>query len=42
MSEAVRNGKLTIPIVRKLPLKDAAMGHAAIEGGLSGKVLLLA
>jgi NADPH:quinone reductase-like Zn-dependent oxidoreductase len=42
MSEAVRSGKLTIPINRKLPLQEAAAGHAAIESGLGGKVLLLA
>jgi NADPH:quinone reductase-like Zn-dependent oxidoreductase len=40
-SEAVRSGKFTIPIARKLALKDAATGHAAIEAGLGGKVLLL-
>jgi NADPH:quinone reductase-like Zn-dependent oxidoreductase len=41
-SEAVRAGKFTIPIARKFALRDAAAGHAAIEAGLSGKVLLLA
>jgi NADPH:quinone reductase-like Zn-dependent oxidoreductase len=42
MAEAVLNGKLTIPIARRFPLKDAAAAHAAIESGLHGKVLLLA
>ena len=42
MGEAVRDGKLTIPISRKLPLKEAAAAHAAIEAGLGGKVVLLA
>jgi NADPH:quinone reductase-like Zn-dependent oxidoreductase len=42
MSEGILSGKLRIPISRKLPLKEAAAGHAAIEGGLGGKVLLLA
>ena len=41
MAEAVSAGKLVIPIERKLPLKDAAAGHAAVEKGVGGKVLLL-
>jgi len=42
MGQAVRNGKFTVPVSRKLPLKEAAAGHAAIESGLGGKVLLTA
>jgi NADPH:quinone reductase-like Zn-dependent oxidoreductase len=41
MAQAVDAGKLVIPIERKLPLKDAAAGHAAVEKGVDGKVLLL-
>ena len=41
MAQAVSAGKLVIPIDRKLPLKDAAAGHAAVEKGVNGKVLLL-
>ena len=41
MAQAVAAGKLIIPIERKLPLKDAAAGHAAVEKGGNGKVLLL-
>jgi NADPH:quinone reductase-like Zn-dependent oxidoreductase len=41
MAEAVSAGKLVIPIERKLPLKDAAAAHAAVEKGVNGKVLLL-
>jgi NADPH:quinone reductase-like Zn-dependent oxidoreductase len=41
MAEAVRAGKLSIPIERKLPLKGAAAGHAAVEKSGSGKVLLV-
>ena len=41
MAQAVRAGKLSIPIERKLALKDAAAGHAAVEKGANGKVLLL-
>ena len=41
MAQAVGAGKLVIPIERKLPLKDAAAGHAAVEKGVGGKVLLL-
>ena len=40
MAEAVRDGKLVIPISRKLPLGDAAERQAAAEHG--GKVLLVA
>jgi NADPH:quinone reductase-like Zn-dependent oxidoreductase len=42
MSEAVRDGKLVIPISRKLPLSKAAEAQAAAEQGGVGKVLLVA
>jgi NADPH:quinone reductase-like Zn-dependent oxidoreductase len=42
LSQAVQDGKLTIPISRSFALKDAAAAHAAVEAGLKGKVLLLA
>jgi len=42
MGEAVRDGKLVIPIGRKLPLSRAAEAQAAAEKGGIGKVLLLA
>jgi NADPH:quinone reductase-like Zn-dependent oxidoreductase len=42
MAEAVRDGKLVIPISEKLPLRDAAEGQAAAEKGGIGKVLLVA
>src|SRR5580700_5746979 len=42
MAEAVRDGKLVIPISRKLPLSKAAEAHAAAEKGGIGKVLLVA
>jgi len=42
MAEAVRGGKLVIPIGRKLPLSQAAEAHAAAEKGGIGKILLLA
>lgn len=41
MAHAVSSGKLVIPIDRRLPLRDAAQGHAAVEKGVAGKVLLL-
>jgi len=41
MAQAVAAGKLVVPIARKLPLRDAAAGHAAVEKGADGKVLLL-
>ena len=42
MTEAVRDGKLVIPISRKLPLSKAAEAQAAAEEGGIGKVLLVA
>ncbi len=42
MAEAVRDGKLVIPIGRKLPLREAAAAHAAAEKGGVGKILLVA
>ena len=42
MAEAVRDGKLVIPISRQLPLSNAAEGQAAAEEGGIGKVLLVA
>jgi len=41
MAEAVKAGKLVIPIGTKMPLKDAAKAHAAAEKGGIGKVLLV-
>ena len=42
MAEAVRDGKLVIPISEKLPLSEAAEAQAAAEKGGIGKVLLVA
>lgn len=42
MAEAVRDGKLVIPISRKLPLWEAAEAQAAAERGGVGKILLVA
>ncbi|MGB9031844.1 MAG: NADP-dependent oxidoreductase [Acidobacteriaceae bacterium] len=42
MAEAVRDGKLVIPISEKLPLRDAAEAQAAAEKGGIGKILLVA
>jgi NADPH:quinone reductase-like Zn-dependent oxidoreductase len=42
MAEAVREGKLVIPISQKLPLSEAAKAHARAEKGGIGKILLLA
>ena len=41
MAEAVRDGKLVIPISEKLPLSEAAEAQAAVEKGGVGKVLLV-
>ncbi len=42
MAEAVGDGKLVIPISRKLPLGKAAEAQAVAEEGGIGKVLLVA
>jgi len=42
MAEAVRDGRLVIPIARKLPLSQAAEAQAAAEKGTPGKILLIA
>ena len=42
MAEAVRDGKLVIPISETLPLREAAEAQAAAEKGVGGKILLVA
>ena len=42
MAEAVRDGKLVIPISETLPLSEAAEAQAAAEKGGIGKILLVA
>ena len=42
MAEAVRDGKLLIPISLKLPLSEAAEAQATAEKGGVGKILLVA
>jgi NADPH:quinone reductase-like Zn-dependent oxidoreductase len=42
MAEAVRDGKLVIPISQKLPLREASEAQAAAEKGGIGKILLVA
>ena len=42
MAEAVRNGKLTIPLGQQFPLKDADKAHAAAENHAVGKIILMA
>jgi NADPH:quinone reductase-like Zn-dependent oxidoreductase len=42
MAEAVRDGKLAIPIRENFPLSEARKAHAAAEQGRGGKILLLA
>jgi len=41
MAEAVRDGKLVIPIGEKLPLSEAAEAQTLVEKGSAGKILLL-
>lgn len=41
MAQAVKDGRLTIPIGRKLPLQDADKAHAAAAKGGVGKQLLI-
>ena len=42
MAEAVRDGKLVIPISLTLPLREAAEAQAVAEKGGAGKILLVA
>jgi NADPH:quinone reductase-like Zn-dependent oxidoreductase len=42
VAEAVRDGKLVIPIIRTVPLSKAAEAPTAAEEGGIGKVLLVA
>jgi NADPH:quinone reductase-like Zn-dependent oxidoreductase len=42
MAEAVRTGKLEIPLGRRYPLSDARKAHSDAEKGAAGKLLLLA
>ncbi len=42
MAEAVRDGKLVIPISETPPLRQAAEAQAAAEKGVAGKILLVA
>jgi NADPH:quinone reductase-like Zn-dependent oxidoreductase len=41
-AEAVRDGKLKLPIDRLLPLAEAAAGQIAAEKGGIGKIILTA
>ncbi|HEY1804570.1 MAG TPA: NADP-dependent oxidoreductase [Terracidiphilus sp.] len=41
MAEAVRDGKLVIPIGKRMPLRDAAEAQALAEKGGIGKILLV-
>ena len=42
MAEAVRDGRLQLPISQTLRFKDSQQGHIAIEKGVAGKILLVA
>ena len=42
MAEAVRSGKLSIPLGQRFALRDANKAHAAAEKGAAGKILLVA
>jgi NADPH:quinone reductase-like Zn-dependent oxidoreductase len=40
--EAVRDGRLEIPIAQRLPMREAAEAHVAMTKGPDGKILLVA
>jgi NADPH:quinone reductase-like Zn-dependent oxidoreductase len=42
MADAVRDGRLKIPIAKRLPLKEARQGHIDMAKGVAGKILLVA
>lgn len=41
-AEAIRDGKLKLPLDRVMPMEDAADGHALAEKGAKGKIVLTA
>ena len=41
MAEAVKAGKLAIPIGQRFALADAGKAHLAAENGAAGKLLLI-
>ena len=41
LAQAVADGKLAIPIAKRLPLAEARAAHEAAESGVEGKVLLV-
>jgi len=41
MAQAVKTGRLTIPIAQRLPLRDAPKAHTAVAKGAAGKFLLV-
>jgi len=41
-ADDVRDGRFTLPIGRRMPLRDAAEAHVLGEKGGVGKILLLA
>jgi NADPH:quinone reductase-like Zn-dependent oxidoreductase len=41
-AEAIRDGRLALPVDRMLPLTDASEAHAVAEKGGTGKIVLLA
>jgi NADPH:quinone reductase-like Zn-dependent oxidoreductase len=41
MARAVQSGKLSIPLGKSFPLRDASAAHAAAEAGSPGKIVLL-
>ena len=40
-ADDLRDGKFALPISRRLPLEEAAQGHALMEKGGAGKIILL-
>jgi NADPH:quinone reductase-like Zn-dependent oxidoreductase len=42
MARAVQSGKLSIPMGKSFPLKEASAAHTAAEAGSTGKIILVA
>lgn len=40
-ADDIRDGKFSLPISRRLPLRDAAAAHALMQNGGAGKIVLL-
>jgi NADPH:quinone reductase-like Zn-dependent oxidoreductase len=41
LADDVRDGKLVLPVAKRLPLREAAAAHSLMEAGGAGKIVLV-